>query len=160
MNHLKSKTLSFGDINIRPLLLSDYDHGYLDLFKAFTNDISYSYSRFVEFFDNYTNSNRIIYVVENNEKQLIATITILIEQKPFHNYQYVAHIEDVIVDKCYKKHGIGSKMVNFIIDTIKEVNKTAKNHFYKIILDCDVNVEQFYIKNGFTTKGCFMRIDV
>lgn len=160
MNYLKSKTLSIDDINIRSLHLSDYNLGYLELYKAFTSDILYDYDKFIEFYNDYAQSDRIIYVVENNEKQLIGTITLIIEQKPFHNYQYVAHIEDVIVDQQYKKQGIGSKMINFVIDTIKEINETTKNHFYKVILDCDINIEPFYIKNGFTTKGRYMRMDL
>lgn len=87
---------------IRSLEIDDYMNGYLDLYKVFTNDISHNYEEFIIFYDNYIKSNKVIYIVENNNKQLIGTITLLLEQKPFHNFQYVVHIEDVVINQNYK----------------------------------------------------------
>ena len=86
-----------------------------------------------------------IFVAKTADK-IIGSITVLIEPKFIHNLSHVAHIEDVIVDKEYRSHGVGARLVNKAI----EFSKNCK--CYKIILDCDSANSKFYNKFGFVQK--------
>lgn len=57
---------------------------------------------------------------------------------------YRAWIEDVIVDEAYRKHGIGSHMVQKLLKRLQ--------HIENITLDCVPDLTPFYEKHGFTTK--------
>jgi glucosamine-phosphate N-acetyltransferase len=84
------------------------------------------------------------------EAKIIGTATLLIEPKLIHNISKVGHIEDVVVDKNYRSHGIGKLM----LDNLK--NKAELMDCYKVILDCDEKNVGFYVKCGFKTKGVEM----
>jgi glucosamine-phosphate N-acetyltransferase len=62
----------------------------------------------------------------------------------------VAHIEDVVVDKEYRSHGLGKLLIQ---DGIKIANREK---CYKIILDCEEKNVGFYEKCGFEKKGIQM----
>ena len=98
-------------------------------------------------------SNHYIYIL-SNAKETISCMTLIIEPKIIHNFGFVCHIEDVIVRKSYHGKGIGSIMLQYAIDVAKN------NKCYKIILNCDNNVKQFYIKNGFFESSCQMRLNI
>ena len=46
--------------------------------------------------------------------------------------------------------GISSKIINILKSIARE------NNCYKVILDCDIELKKFYIKNGFNIKGIQM----
>ena len=94
-----------------------------------------------------------IYVACLNDR-IIGTITVLIEPKIIHRGGSVGHIEDIVVDKNYRKMGIGKLLINHVLDIAKE------RGCYKIILDCDEDNMGFYEKAGFKQKGVCMRCDV
>ncbi|MEM3062065.1 MAG: GNAT family N-acetyltransferase, partial [Nitrososphaerota archaeon] len=85
-------------------------------------------------------------IVAKHRDKIVGSITILIEPKMIHNLSYVAHIEDVVVDKDYRNRGIGKLLMN-------EAIKIAHiHHCYKIILNCAEDREEFYRKYGFFRK--------
>ena len=87
-----------------------------------------------------------IYVLEMDNK-LIGAGTILYEKKFIHNISLYAHIEDIIIKNEYQGKGYGKILINNLINICK-VRKC-----YKILLDCETNLIQFYEKCGFTDKG-------
>lgn len=94
-------------------------------------------------------TNHFIYVYLENDK-ILGIITLLIEQKLIHNGKKVAHIEDLVVDKKIKGKGIGSKLIQHCIEKANNFN------CYKIILNCNKNLLEFYEKNGFLKKDIQM----
>ena len=129
-----------------------YHKNYFKLLPQLTdykliNDKYHDFNEFV----NSLNDNHIILVIENNQN-IIATCTILIEKKIIRNYSSVAHVEDVIVDKNFRKFGLGKILIQKSI----EIAKFTK--CYKCILDCDEEIENFYKKNGFIKKGSYMAL--
>ena len=92
-----------------------------------------------------------IYVYINEKFQIYGVITLLFEKKIIHNGGLVCHIEDLVVDKKYRKQNIGRLLVNHAINI-------AKKDCYKIILNCNDKVKNFYIKNGFEEKNIQMSI--
>jgi len=86
--------------------------------------------------------------VDIDETFLIkGTISTIIEQKMIHNGGLVCHIEDVVVHEKYRGQKIGQQLMDYAISHAK------RNKCYKIILNCNDNVEEFYQKMGFTCKN-------
>jgi len=98
------------------------------------------------------NPNHIIHVAIDNKK-IVGSTTLLIEQKFIHNGGLVGHIEDVVVRKDYEGKGIGIKLVTSLLERAKEKN------CYKTILDCKDDVKQFYERIGFKRESNGMRYD-
>ena len=131
---------------IRLLIWNDYNKGYLDLLRQLTTVGDISYDKFKLFFSEINTSYyHYIYVIEKDNK-IIASITLLIEQKIIHNCGYVAHIEDVVVDEQHRCRGYAKELIDHVINKSKEVG------CYKIILDGARKVVSFYEKAGFIEK--------
>ena len=93
------------------------------------------------------NHNIFLYL-ENNI--IVGGITLIIEEKIIHSGGKVGHIEDFVVLDIYRNKGIGSLLYNYV-KILCEQNKC-----YKIILDCNESLENYYIKKGFVKKGSYM----
>ena len=98
------------------------------------------------------NPNHIIHVAID-DKKIVGSITLLIEQKFIHDGGLVGHIEDVVVRKDYEGKGIGMMLVTSMLERAKEKN------CYKTILDCKDDVKQFYERIGFKHESNGMRYD-
>ena len=98
------------------------------------------------------NPDHIIYVAIDNKK-IVGSTTLLIEQKFIHDGGLVGHIEDVVVRKDCEGKGIGIKLVTSLLERAKEKN------CYKTILDCKDDVKQFYERIGFKRESNGMRYD-
>jgi glucosamine-phosphate N-acetyltransferase len=132
------------DITLRNLEYSDYHKGYIKLLQQLTICNNITFELFCSFVDQLNVNHKVIVHEKNNE--ILASGTIFIEQKIIRNYGKVGHIEDIIVDKTLRGNGVGQQIIN-------ELKKYAqKESCYKIILDCDKNVMNFYEKYGFTKK--------
>ena len=97
------------------------------------------------------NLNLHIFVAENLNEKIVGMASILIEQKFIHKGGKVGHIEDVVVDKDFRKMDIGTSL----IDKCVEIAQSEK--CYKVILDCDEKVSSFYSKCGFQQFGISMK---
>ena len=62
----------------------------------------------------------------------------------------VGHIEDIVV----AKHMRGKRISHEILNILKSFAKS--NNCYKVILDCDNDVKDVYIKNGLNVNGLQM----
>jgi Acetyltransferases len=102
------------------------------------------YETFSSFIKNLADNNSVFVIKDN--RRIIATSTIIIEQKLIRSAGKVAHVEDVVIDKEYRGMSLGNRMINYCVDYAKSMG------CYKIILDCDNKVKQFYEKCGFTNK--------
>lgn len=78
---------------------------------------------------------------------LVATGTVVYEQKFIYNLAVLAHVEDVCVKKEYRRQGYGK----LIIQSLLERAKT--NRCYKITLDCASSNVDFYTVCGFEVRG-------
>lgn len=93
--------------------------------------------------------NHNIYFYLENDK-IVGAITLIIEQKIIHSCGKVGHIEDFVVLDEYRNKGIGSLLYNYV-KILCEQNKC-----YKMILDCNELLENYYIKKGFVKKGSYL----
>jgi glucosamine-phosphate N-acetyltransferase len=129
-------------LNFRRLEKADYDKNYLELLKQLTTVGDVSQEKYE------TTVNKMgaeVWVVEF-EGKIIASVSLLLEQKIIHECGIVGHLEDVVVDKDYRKYGLGKFIIERIIKIAKE------RGCYKLIGDCKSELLGFYEKNGFESK--------
>ena len=141
------------EIIIREIEEDDLEKGFLETLDFLRNASNLDKNKAKEILKKIKqNTNHIIYVAIDNKK-IVGSTTLLIEQKFIHNGGLVGHIEDVVVRKDYEGKGIGIKLVTSMLERAKEKN------CYKTILDCKDDVKQFYERIGFKHESSGMRYD-
>ena len=95
------------------------------------------------------NNNSTIWVIEEDGK-LIGTGTLLYEYKFIRDISKCAHIEDVCIKEGYRGKNYGTLLIDHLI------TEAQKNNCYKIILDCNSELEKFYAKSGLIKNGIQM----
>ena len=128
---------------IRNLQLEDYDKNYFELLSQLTSSPKIT---FEEFKNIYQNINNNVFVIEE-DGIIVASGTLLIEQKFIHQGGKVGHMEDIVVHQDYRNKKYGYQIVSFLIEKAKE------KKCYKIIADCQESLLNFYSKNGFHSHG-------
>lgn len=136
------------DYIFRHLTKSDYEQ-FLDLMKDFRFCSKISKEEFEEIYD-ITFKNNLIFVLEDNRKNLIASAKLIIDKKLIHNFAIYGFIEDVIVKKEYRGNNFGKKIISKVVDYCKS------NNFYKITLSCNEKLISFYEKNNFEVYDIHM----
>lgn len=137
---------------LQPLSAEDYDLGYLDCLSQLTKVGEVSRQQFLDRLA-YMQSRSETYmpiVVKNTEGRVVAAGTLVIEYKFIHQCGSVGHVEDIVVLQSERGRNLG----RVLMSQLKHLSET--NGSYKVILDCDVNNEPFYTKNGFEVKGTQM----
>ncbi len=141
------------EIIIREIEEDDLEKGFLETLDFLRNASDLDKNKANEILKKIKqNPNHIIYVAIDNKK-IVGSTTLLIEQKFIHDGGLVGHIEDVVVRKDYEGKGIGIKLVTSLLERAKEKN------CYKTILDCKDDVKQFYERIGFKRESNGMRYD-
>jgi len=93
-----------------------------------------------------TDDNHCLCVCEYDGK-VIGTAVLLIQLNLSHHGRPYGHIENVVTDQAQRGKGIGTRMVEYLVQRARERN------CYKIILDCAKHNIPFYKKCGFTETG-------
>ena len=83
---------------------------------------------------------------------IIGMVKVIYEKKIIHNFSSVAHIEDFVIHSKYRGFGFGKMAVQLI------VNHAKNGGCYKVILNCNDEVKEFYEKCGFSHKNHQMAI--
>ena len=129
----------------RKLEESDYNKNYLQLLSQLTEVGHITSKKFSNILDKIQSQ---IWVFEDKQlNKIVASASILLEQKFIHEGGIVAHLEDVVVDKEYRGNQLGKKLIELIVE------KARESGAYKIIADCKPELLSFYSKNGFEKKG-------
>ena len=142
---------------IRQIKKTDLDNSFFSLLAQLSGevtsyDVDYLWGQYSK------NSNHITFVDEVKEAGksscILATSSVIIENKFLHCGSKVGHIEDVVVDKDTRGSGLGQKIVEHCIDYAREAG------CYKVILDCSNKNVPFYINCGMYLSENCMRIDL
>ena len=145
--------ICMSEIIIRSIEMEDLDRGFLEVLDNLRMASDLEHSKAKEILKKIKqNPNHIIHVAIDNKK-IVGSTTLFIEQKFIHDGGLVGHIEDVVVRKDCEGKGIGIKLVTSMLERAKEKN------CYKTILDCKDNVKQFYERIGFKRESSGMRYD-
>ena len=141
------------EIKIREIEEDDLEKGFLETLDFLRKASDINKNKAKEILKKIKqNPNHIIHVAID-DKKIVGSTTLLIEQKFIHDGGLVGHIEDVVVRKDYEGKGIGMKLVTSMLERAKEKN------CYKTILDCKDDVKQFYERIGFKRESNCMRYD-
>ncbi|EKE37276.1 hypothetical protein ENUP19_0113G0017 [Entamoeba nuttalli] len=140
------------NVKFRVLEKEDYKKGISNILSELTN-CEITEERFNIVFDEMQKSGRYnIIVGEDTDGKIVVTGTLLIERKFIHCGGLVGHIEDIVVTNSRRKEGLGKALIQKLIQIGKEKG------CYKIVLDCQDGVKQFYEKCGIHYKDNCMAI--
>lgn len=88
-------------------------------------------------------------------KEIVGTSTMLIQDNLTHNGRPYAHIENVVIDREYRKMGIGKLLLLELINIARSLD------CYKVILNCSQEKSAFYQTVGFRLNNEIeMRLEV
>lgn len=144
-------TLSAYSVEFRPLVLEDFDRGFMETLAAL-KPIDIPRDKIVEVFHERLAQGALTYVLEE-EGRVIATATMFLETKFYRKARKVAHIEDVAVHPDYHRRGFGTLIMQGISAEAKA------RDCYKMILDCNPKNINFYESNGYQQCEVQMRLD-
>ena len=140
-------------IEIREIEEDDIEKGFLETLDFLRNASGLDKNKTKEILKKIKQNPDHIIHVAIDDKKIVGSTTLFIEQKFIHNGGFVGHIEDVVVRKDYEGKGIGIKLVTSMLERAKEKN------CYKTILDCKDDVKKFYERIGFKHESNGMRYD-
>jgi glucosamine-phosphate N-acetyltransferase len=120
---------------------------YIHLLSHLTSTYDLTFDTFNNNIKKISNMGLILVCIirEKEDLLLVGTGTIIIEPKIIHGGKSVGHIEDVVVHPFYRGKGIAQSILNMLVEYSKE-------SCYKVILNCNPNMEQFYKRVGFDKK--------
>ena len=140
-------------IEIREIEEDDIEKGFLETLDFLRNASSLDKNKAKEILKKIKQNPDHIIHVAIDDKKIVGSTTLFIEQKFIHDGGLVGHIEDVVVRKDYEGQGIGMKLVISLLDVAKQ------RKCYKTILNCEDNLRPFYEKIGFKKATNEMRYD-
>jgi glucosamine-phosphate N-acetyltransferase len=131
----------------RKLKVDDYNE-YLNLLSQLANVGNVTLESFTNFVNSLNDNHQVwVFTVDN---KIVASGTLVKEQKLIHSMCKFARIEDVVVDKFSRHSGLGLKLVNRLVELSKDC--------YRVSLSCKPELVGFYAKNGFVEKPVQMSI--
>tara|TARA_Y100000590_G_scaffold470766_1_gene669721 strand:- start:5217 stop:5633 length:417 start_codon:yes stop_codon:yes gene_type:complete len=133
---------------IRKLTKYDYNKNFNNLLSQLTESPIGTNEQFIEQFNNLNDSD-IHLVIEMNNK-IIAYGVLIIDFKFYRNFKNIGHIEDIIIDKNYRKQGLATQIISKLLEYGERAN------CYKYILNCQNEYINFYKKLDFKEKDITM----
>lgn len=143
--------------------IQEIKQSYLELLSNLTETPDISTSLFLENIQEIENISGLITIAyigdindseysneSNNNFKIIGSGTVILEPKIIRSGKYVGHIEDIVIDPNFRGKYIGQT----ILSILKSYCETK--NCYKVILDCDPDLQTFYEKNDFKLKGIQM----
>jgi glucosamine-phosphate N-acetyltransferase len=140
-------------LNANPNTIETIKEQYLLLLSELTSTSYLETNVFLENINSISNIGAIVVGVitdASNNIEIIASGTIVVEPKIIRGGKNVGHIEDIVVAKHMRGKGISQQLLNILKLIARE------NDCYKVILDCEDNVKNVYMNNGFSVKGVQM----
>jgi len=146
------ETVKSNIISIRNIIITSKTCDQLiELYNYFGENKELNYKIFNDILKNILqNNNHNIFLYIDDSNNILGALTLLTEQKFIHNGKCVAHIEDFVVKQEYRSQNIGKDLMNYAINYAKQ------NNCYKIILDTDTKLVNYYRNYGFVNKGIYM----
>ena len=137
---------------VEELQKNDYFNGHLQLLSqlTITNPENITFEQFCDTYDKQIQQGKKIFVVRDNKDKIIATASLIIEQKFTRDLSKAGHIEDVVTDREHRKKGLGKLLVDYC------KNYASQQGCYKTLLNCSDDNAPFYEKCLFEKKDVGM----
>ena len=129
----------------RNINCNDYDQ-YIKLIDSTISKDDYN-----QFINEKLHVNHQIIIIEEN-KNILGTGTLFIEDKMTYGGCKMGHIENILIDTNYRGKRLGECLVKYLLNVAKE------NKCYRVDLTCNKELEKFYKKNKFTKNQISMSI--
>lgn len=126
---------------IRPLALSDFDKGYMQLLQHLTKVGDVSQEKFEDRFKQMKSCPDTYYIVVIEDTTLgkvVGSASLIKEQKFIHGATARARVEDVVVSDEYR----GKQLGKILLDVVLHLSKVIG--CYKLSLECKDNMVKFY----------------
>ncbi|KAI9499789.1 Glucosamine-phosphate N-acetyltransferase-like protein [Coemansia spiralis] len=139
---------------LRALELTDFNKGYMECLANLTITGTVTGQMFADSFEEMQRAGcYFVIVIEDLEANaIVASGTLVVEQKFLRGCGRVGHIEDIVVAKGQQGKRFGFTIIKQLLEV---ANVTG---CYKSILDCSLENVPFYEKCGFVNKGIQMAI--
>ncbi|KAF9903753.1 Glucosamine-phosphate N-acetyltransferase-like protein [Linnemannia zychae] len=140
---------------LRPLEITDYSKGFYDCLAGLTVVGKVSEQSFRETFEQMRRCEGVYHIVvieELRERRIVATGTLIVEQKFLRGCAKAGHIEDIVVHDSQR----GKKFGIRLIDQLKHIGTMVG--CYKLLLTCSESNEAFYGKSDFVRKDLHMAV--
>ncbi|KAJ2778810.1 Glucosamine-phosphate N-acetyltransferase-like protein [Coemansia javaensis] len=139
---------------LRPLELTDYRKGYTECLANLTVVGEVTEQMFADSFEEMRRAGGyfVVVVEDLGAQRVVATGTLVVEQKFLRGCGRVGHIEDIVVAKGQEGKGLGKTIIASLLAVAESVG------CYKSILDCDESNVRFYEKCGLVRKGVQMAL--
>ncbi|XP_022183094.1 probable glucosamine 6-phosphate N-acetyltransferase [Myzus persicae] len=134
---------------LRPLCLTDYDYGYLDLLSQLTVTGSVTQQMYLNTFEVMKKNSGTYYIIvveDTEENCIVATGSLTIEKKFIHLCGQRGRIEDIVVDSNCRGKRFGKIVVQRLIALSRILN------CYKISLECKDSNVNWYSSMGFVKE--------
>nr|CAG4651400.1 EOG090X0FKI [Simocephalus serrulatus] len=134
---------------VRPLYLSDYNRGFLELLKELTQVGNITEEQFQEQFNFMKNSHGTYYctvIVDTIKDRIVGASTLLMERKFIRGCALRARLEDVVVSSDYRGKQLGKCIVEILTNLGKALGA------YKMTLDCNDSMKPFYESLGYAAE--------
>jgi len=131
---------------LRYLELDDYAKGFPEVLSQLTQVGTVTKEMFIAQFNAMKASGgtyHVLVIEDTSKGKIIAAATLILELKFIRECSRVGHVEDVVVDKTYRGHNLGFRIVDALNKLAQELG------CYKIILDCEDKNITFYEKLGY-----------
>ncbi|KAK3818850.1 MAG: acyl-CoA N-acyltransferase [Benniella sp.] len=138
---------------MRPLEVSDYHKGFYDCLAGLTVVGNVSEQAFQQTFESMLRCQNVYHIVvieELEQSRIVATGTLVVEQKFLRGCAKAGHIEDIVVHDSQR----GKKFGIRLIDQLRYIGSQVG--CYKLLLTCSETNEPFYEKSGFQRKDLHM----
>ncbi|XP_072031770.1 glucosamine 6-phosphate N-acetyltransferase-like [Amphiura filiformis] len=130
---------------MRPLSLGDYDRGIIQLLGQLTEMGDISREKFTERFNNMKKDGYyyVIVIEDTQTNQVIASATVIMEQKIIRQCSLKGRIEEVVVNENYRGKQLGKLLVSTLILLSEHLGA------YKTVLETNEKTIPFYKKIWF-----------
>ncbi|KAF9191127.1 Glucosamine-phosphate N-acetyltransferase-like protein [Haplosporangium sp. Z 767] len=138
---------------MRPLEATDYHKGFYDCLAGLTVVGNVSEKAFLQTFETMRRCESVYHTVVIEElcnQRIVATGTLIVEQKFLRGCAKAGHIEDIVVHDSQR----GKKFGIRLIEQLKHIGTLVG--CYKMLLTCAESNEVFYEKSGFKRKDLHM----
>ena len=142
------------NILIRKLERGDYEKGFLETLSNLSTIGDVSREKFLDILEKMEKRGEYFVFVAELDGQVVGTATLMLQQLFAHSGGRVGHIENVVTRKGFEGQGIGTRLMERLIEECKSQG------CYKMILSSDEKNVGFYKRFGFEGKEIAMRLDL
>ncbi|RKP26557.1 glucosamine 6-phosphate N-acetyltransferase [Syncephalis pseudoplumigaleata] len=138
---------------MRPLALEDYEKGYLTCLEQLAKVGPVTREQFIaQFTRMHRQGCSLVLVIEDvRSHTIVATGTLVIEQKFLRGCSSAGHIEDIVVDAQQRGTGFGARIIKQLMHMATVLG------CYKVLLNCEERVIGFYERCGLSPCGVQMK---